>query len=254
MPQPQQEFLVEAMEYLGLTKNALAIKLNTSEYTVNAWLLPEDRQGYVELSEFIHEKINNLIQEKKSANFFHIHTGTFSEAVPGKYCEKYQFRFPTLYRSSSLRKQDNEPGRTGLPGIAGYTLSNLVDPEDIAGPLKFEPIHHLDAARDNAWVFINEHSSMNAVLGYWRAISHSNPNSISSRFKLYLFEDHLFSIYHIQKPEEASVNNIVFYQIDDNEFQIAMPGIRRKQFEDWSVIIDSDGNERLKDDIWKDKD
>jgi len=234
MPQNQQEFLKEAMEYLGLTKNALAIKLNTSEYTVNSWLTPNDRPGYVELSEFIREKISDLMQEKKSANFFRIHTGTFSEKFPGKDCEKYQFRFPTLYRSI-IRKTDADDA--GVEEIA-YTLSELID-DSASG------------AKDNCWVFINEHSSMNAVLGYWRAISNSNPESVSARFKLYLFEDHLFSIYHVTKPENGLVNNIVFYQIDDNEFQIAMPSMRRMQFDDWSSIVDSDGNERSKAEIWK---
>jgi len=236
MQPTQQEFLIESMEYLGLTKNALAIKLNTSEYTINAWLLPQDKFGFVKLSEFIQDKINNLVQEKKSANFFHIFTGTRTDQAPGRYCEKYQFQFPTLYRAISLN------------GVS-YTLSNLAGQDD--APTIFEAISHLQHPGDNVWIFINEHSSMNAVLGYWRAISDSNPASVSARFKLYLFEDHLFSIYHISKPDNALLDNIVFYQIEDDEFQIAMPSMRRKQFEDWSLIIDGDGNERLKEDIWK---
>ena len=234
MPPSQQEFLTEAMEYLGLTKNALAIKLNTSEYTVNAWLTPQDKTGFVKLSEFVQEKINNLVQEKKSANFFHVLTASQTEQAPGPYCEKYQFQFPTLYRALTS------------DGVS-YTLSNLTAQDD--APTRFEAIQHLEA--DQVWIFINEHSSMNAVLGYWRAISHSNPDSVSSRFKLYLFEDHLFSIYHISKPDNALLDNIIFYQIDDNEFQIAMPSMRYKQFEDWSLIIDGDGNKRLKSDLWK---
>lgn len=246
MPQTQQEFLKEAMEYLGLTKNALAIKLNTSEYTINSWLLPEGRPGFVKLSEFIQEKISRLVQEKKSANFFRIHSGTFTERSPGKYCEKYQFRFPSLYRGITRQSQ-----AASATDEVDYTLSNLTDAN--AGITHIEPIQHLDMSKDNAWVFINEHSSMNAVLGYWRAISNSNPESVSSRFKLYLFEDHLFSIYHVSKPDNARVNNIVFYQIDDNEFQIAMPTMKRIQFDDWNLIIDSDGKERSKSDIWNNK-
>ena len=236
MPTTQQGFLNDAMEYLGLTKNALAIKLNTSEYTINAWLLTEDKPGYVELSEFIQEKISKLVQEKKSANFFHVHTATKDNAAPGRYCDIYQFQFPSLYRSVTS-------------GVVSYTLSNLNEPE--APETRFEAIQHLNATVDHAWVFINEHSSMNAVLGYWRAIAHSNPVSVSARFKLYLFEDHLFSIYHVSKPENALMDNVIFYQIDDNEFQIAMPSIRRMKFDDWSLIIDSDGKERKKSDIWK---
>jgi hypothetical protein len=233
MLQPQQEFLQEAMEYLGLTKTALAIKLNTSESIINAWLLPEGRPGFATIPEFIEDKISILVQEKKSANFFQIHNGSFANDFPGKYCDKYQFRFPTLYRSVA----DDEE--------ISYTLSDATDTKSV------EPIHHLDSSKDSAWVFINEHSSMNAVLGYWRAISNSNPESVSSRFKLYLFEDHLFSIYHMDKPDNAQINNIVFYQIDDNEFQIAMPSMRRKPFDDWNLIIDSDGKERTKAEIWK---
>jgi len=229
------------MEYLGLTKNALAIKLNTSEYTINSWLLAPGRPGSVALSEFIQDKVSKLVQEKKSANFFRIHTGTLTNTFPGKHCEKYQFRFPTLYRSVIHRPEDQT-------SAIGYTLSNLTDTTE--GDADIEPIHHLDASKDNCWVFINEHSSMNAVLGYWRAISNANPASVSARFKLYLFEDHLFSIYHMNKPDNGRVNNIVFYQIDDNEFQIAMPTMRRMQFEDWNLIVDSDGNECKKDDIW----
>lgn len=245
MPQNQQEFLKEAMEYLGLTKNALAIKLNTSEYTVNSWLTPQDRPGYAELSEFIREKISDLMQEKKSANFFRIHTGTFSEKFPGRDCDKYQFRFPTLFRSLTRKTDANNAGADEI----AYTLSELID--EAASGAHVEAIPHLDAAKDNCWVFINEHSSMNAVLGYWRAISNSNPESVSARFKLYLFEDHLFSIYHVTKPENGLINNIVFYQIDDNEFQIAMPSMRRMQFDDWSLIVDSDGNALSKTQIWK---
>jgi hypothetical protein len=243
MSQSQQEFLKEAMECLGLTKNALAIKLNTSEYTINSWLLVPGRPGFIELSEFIQEKINKLVQEKKSANFFRIHTGTVSEAFPGQHCDKYQFRFPTLYRSV-IRRPDDQI----LTEEIGYTLSGINDAEH--GNADIEPIQHLDASKDNCWIFINEHSSMNAVLGYWRAISNANPASVSARFKLYLFEDHLFSIYHMNKPDNGLVNNIIFYQIDDNEFQIAMPTMRRMQFDDWNLIVDSDGKERKKDEIW----
>jgi hypothetical protein len=236
MQPTQQKFLLEAMEYLGLTKNALAIKLNTSEYTINSWLLSEDRPGFARLSEFIHEKISSLVQEKKSANFFHIHTASKSERAPGKYCEKYQFHFPSLYRATSAES-------------VTYTLSDQPDADQ--PDAQFEAIPHLNAELDRVWVFINEHSSMNAVLGYWRAISHSNPDSVSSRFKLYLFEDHLFSIYHINKPDLALLDNIIFYQIDDNEVQIAMPSMRRNQFEDWSLIIDGEGNEKQKSQVWK---
>jgi hypothetical protein len=243
MQQTQQEFLTEAMEYLGLTKNALAIKLNTSEYTINSWLQPDGRPGYAALSDFIHEKINRLVQEKKSANFFRIHTGTIAKDFPGQYCEKYQFRFPTLYRCSSIHEHE---------GVATqqvyYTLSDVIDVT--TDTVHVEAIPHLDANKDSAWVFINEHSSMNAVLGYWRAISNANPESVSARFKLYLFEDHLFSIYHVEKPDHAQINNIVYFQIDDNEFQIAMPTMRRMQFEDWNLILDSDGQERQKTEIW----
>ena len=236
MQPTQQEFLRDAMAYLGLTKIALAIKLNTSEYTINSWLIAEDRPGYAELSEFIHQKISDLVQEKKSANFFRIHPATSSALAPGVHCEKYQFQFPSIYRATSSA------------GIA-YTLSDQPEAEQDA--TRFEAIKHLDAASDNVWVFINEHSSMNAVLGYWRAISHSHPESVTNRFKLYLFEDHLFSIHHIAKPDNALLDNIIFYQIDDNEFQIAMPSIRRKPFDDWSLIIDGEGRERTKNDIWK---
>jgi len=236
MQPTQQEFLTDAMEYLGLTKTALAIKLNTSEYTINSWLIAEDKPGYAELSEFIHEKISNLVQEKKSANFFRIHNGTTSAQIQGVHCEKYQFQFPSIYRATSSE------------GVA-YALSD--QPEAGRSATRFEAIKHLDTAVDNVWVFINEHSSMNAVLGYWRAISHSNPESVTDRFKLYLFEDHLFSIYHIAKPDNALLDNIIFYQIDDNEFQIAMPSMRRKPFDDWSLIIDGEGHERTKNDIWK---
>jgi len=236
MPQTQQEFLHEAMEYLGLTKNALAIKLNTSEYTINSWLLSEDKPGYTQLSEFIQEKISKLVQEKKSANFFRVHTASKDEKVPGRYCDIYQFEFPSVYRAIAS-------------GVVSYTLSDLVDPD--MQETKFEAISHLSAEKDNVWVFINEHSSMNAVLGYWRAISHANPDSVSSRFKLYLFDDHLFSIYHINKPDNALIDNVMLYQIDDNEFQIAMPSIRRQKFDDWSLIIDGEGNERQKSAIWK---
>lgn len=232
----QQEFLTDAMEYLGLTKNALAIKLNTSEYTINSWLLTEDKPGFVKLSEFIREKISKLVQEKKSANFFHVHTASMTETAPGRYCDIYQFQFPSLYRAVAS-------------DVVTYTLSDLPEPE--MPETRFEAIQHLNPGTDDVWVFINEHSSMNAVLGYWRAISHSNPDSVSSRFRLYLFDDHLFSIYHINKPDNALMDNVIFYQIDDNEFQIAMPSIRRKQFDDWSLIIDCQGNERQKSDIWK---
>ena len=92
---------------------------------------------------------------------------------------------------------------------------------------------------------------MNAVLGYWRAISNANPDEVSARFKLFLFEEHLFSIYHRDKPDNALFNNIVMYQIDDNEFQIAMPTMRRMPFDDWSLILDSEGKECKKEDIWK---
>jgi len=237
MSQAQQEFLTEAMEYLGLTKTALAIKLNTSESTINAWLLPEGRPGFAFIPEFIEEKISALVDEKKSAHFFRVHTGSFTDDCPGKYCDKYQFRFPTLYRSIAQNAGEDE---------VDYTLSDSEHTNSTS-----EPILHLDASKDSAWVFINEHSSMNAVLGYWRAMSNSSPEAVSARFKLYLFEDHLFSIYHRNKPDDALVDNIVFYQIDDHEFQIAMPSMRRMQFDDWNLIIDSDGKERIKNEIWK---
>ena len=253
MPHTQQKFLKDSMEYLGLTKNALAIKLNTSEFTINSWLMSEGRRGAVKLSEFIHEKISELVQEKKSANFFRIHTGTSSDSSPGQFCDKYQFRFPTLYRTVTnkiLTDADSDLNSNSDSGIeTSYTLSD--QPESTGDAVNIEAIQYLDADTDNAWVFINEHSSMNAVLGYWRAISNSNPESISARFKLYLFEAHLFSIYHVSKPDNALVNNIVHYQIDDNEFQIAMPTMRRMHFEDWNLIIDSDGNALQKNAIWK---
>ena len=236
----QQEFIKEAIDYLGLTKIALAIKLNTSSSMVNAWLTPPDRPGHLLVPDFIEEKIKSLIKDKKSANLFPIHAGTSDETVLGHYCDKYQFHFPTLYRAR--RQQD------GIVSIS-YTLSDQLSPDDPA--TEFVALRHLDPQQDPVWVFINEHSSMNAVLGYWRGISHANPKSISERFKLYLFEDHLFTIYHVQKSDEALLNSIVYYQIEDNEFQIAMPSLRRKLVEDWSLIIDGQGNERDKSEIWR---
>ena len=225
------------MDYLGLTKGALAIKLNTSEYTINSWMIPAHKPGHVVLSEFILEKISALVQEKKSANFFQIHNATFDVSAPGKYCDKYQFEFPTLYRASS---------GDGAP--VSYTLSNEIEAGQSA--TQFDAITHLETGKDSAWVFINEHSSMNAVLGYWRGISHSNPNLVAARFRLYLFKKHLFSIFHLEKPTNGLLDNIVHYQIDDNEFKIAMPSIRRQQFEDWTLIVDDRGNLRSKDELW----
>lgn len=235
MPHSQQEFISEALEYLGLTKGALAIKLNTSEYTINSWMLPVHKPGHAKLSEFIQEKISALVQEKKSANFFQIHAATFDRTAPGMYCDKYQFDFPTLYRATS------DEGST-------YTLSDQLDASQPTP--QFEAISHLEAGKDNTWVFINEHSSMNAVLGYWRGISNSNPEAVGARFKLYLFKNHLFSIYHLDKPDNALLNNLIHYQIDDNEFKIAMPALRRQHFEDWTVIVDDAGHIRVKSEIW----
>lgn len=236
----QQEFIKEAIDYLGLTKTALAIKLNTSVSMVNSWLTPPERAGYLPVPDFIEEKINKLIQDKKSASRFPVHTGTSDEAVLGHYCDKYEFHFPTLYRATSRQ--------SGAVSVS-YTLSDHQRPEDPV--YEFDALRHLDLERDKVWVFINEHSSMNAVLGYWRAISHANPDSVSERFKLYLFEDHLFSIYHVHKPVDALLNSIVYYQIEDNEFQVAMPSLKRKLVEDWSLIIDGEGNTRDKTEIWR---
>lgn len=236
MPLTQQEFLTDALEYLGLTKSALAIKLNTSEITINSWMIPAHRPGHAKMSEFIVEKINALVQEKKSANFFQIHVATFDGTAPGKYCDKYQFDFPSLYRATS------EAG-------VRYTLSD--QPETEEAPTQFEAISHLEAGKDSAWVFVNEHSSMNAVLGYWRGISHTDPDLAAARFRLYVFKDHLFSIYFTAKPDNALLDNVVYYQIDDNEFQIAMPTMRRQQFDDWTLIIGEGGNVRVKSEVWK---
>lgn len=236
----QQEFITEAIEYLGLTKIALAIKFNTSVSIVNSWLTPPDRAGHQAVPDIIQEKINALIQDKKSASLFPIHAGTSAQSVPGHYCDKYQFHFPTLYRV-----RNTEDDQVSI----SYALSDQPQPGEASSV--FEALRQLDPDQDPVWVFINEHSSMNAVLGYWRAISHSNPDPVSARFKLYFFEDHLFSIYHIHKPDDALLNSIVYYQIEDNEFQIAMPSLRRKLVQDWSLIIDSAGNERDKREIWR---
>jgi aspartate carbamoyltransferase catalytic subunit len=62
-PVSQQEFLRDAMEQLGLTRQAFADRLHTKKRRLDDWLLPSESKGFRELDPTIWQFIREILKK-----------------------------------------------------------------------------------------------------------------------------------------------------------------------------------------------
>ena len=60
---PQQEFLRQAMEALGMTRDAFAKRFTVPRRTLDKWLLPDTSNDYRPLPDMARAYINEVLQE-----------------------------------------------------------------------------------------------------------------------------------------------------------------------------------------------
>lgn len=58
----QQEFLRDAMEQLGMTRQAFAERIRASKRRLDTWLLPSESKGFRELDPTIWQFIREILE------------------------------------------------------------------------------------------------------------------------------------------------------------------------------------------------
>lgn len=61
-PVSQQEFLREAMEKLGMTREGFAVRICASKRRLDTWLLPSESKGFRELDPTIWQFIREILE------------------------------------------------------------------------------------------------------------------------------------------------------------------------------------------------
>jgi len=59
--QPQQDFLREAMQSLGLTRSAFASRISVPEKTLNKWLAPLDTNDYRNMPDVVWAYVREIL-------------------------------------------------------------------------------------------------------------------------------------------------------------------------------------------------
>jgi aspartate carbamoyltransferase catalytic subunit len=63
--QPQQDFLREAIEHFGMTRQEFASRIGATKRALDNWLLPSDSKGYRPMPDVVWTLIREIGPQKK---------------------------------------------------------------------------------------------------------------------------------------------------------------------------------------------